>query len=117
MRSMRGVMPASGLRLHIVAFDLVRQYDSLEAGTAGAFGWGWGLSGSDIRIETDVPLSGREHLGVYEAFDEGARLWLTLPGGERAEGGDRNATPPTQAHRTSQQQPVQPDAFDDDIPF
>ncbi len=66
------------------AFTLTRQYQSLESRTAGAFGWGWGLSGSDIRIETDVPLSGREHLGVFEAVDDGARLWLTLPTGERA---------------------------------
>ena len=65
-------------------FTLLRQYDSLQAGTAGAFGWGWGLSGSDIRIETDVPLTGREHLGVHGAFEDGTRLWLTLPSGERA---------------------------------
>ena len=65
-------------------FTLLRRYDSLQADTAGAFGWGWGLSGSDIRIETDIPLTGREHLGVYSAFEDGTRLWLTLPSGERA---------------------------------
>ena len=67
-----------------MSFALTRQYDSLEASVPGAFGWAWGLSGSDIRIETDVPLSGREHLGVYEAFDDSTRLWVTLPNGERA---------------------------------
>ena len=46
--------------------------------------WGWGLSGSDIRIETDVAPTGREHLGVHGGFQEGTRLWLTLPSGERA---------------------------------
>ncbi len=66
------------------SFDLVRLYDSLESGEQGAFGWGWILRGSDIRIETNVASTGREHLGVFNAFDDTTRLYLTLPTGERA---------------------------------
>ena len=37
-----------------------------------------------MRLQTDAPLTGRESLGVYHAFSEGTRVYLTLPTGERA---------------------------------
>ncbi len=68
-----------------VTFNLTRQYDSLEQalGEAGSFGPGWSLLGRDVRLETNVRLTGREHLGVFSAFADGTRLYLTLPTGER----------------------------------
>ncbi len=66
-----------------VGYTLVRQYSSLDT-TPGAFGAGWSLPGRDIRFESNVAVTGREALGVYDAYAEGTRIWMTLPDGTRA---------------------------------
>ncbi len=63
--------------------DLVREYDSLAADTAGTFGFGWRLANRDTAIQTNVPATGREALGVFNPFRVGTRVYLTLPEGER----------------------------------
>ncbi len=63
--------------------SLVRQYDSLEDDQSGTFGYGWRLANTDTEIQTDVPLTGNEDLGVYNPFRIGTRLYLTLPDGSR----------------------------------
>ena len=63
--------------------SIVRQYDSLEAGQVGTFGYGWRLATADTDVETNVPLTGRENLGVYNPFRVGTRLYLNLPDGSR----------------------------------
>ena len=67
-------------------FNLVRQYDSLNASTVNgqsSFGNGWRLANRDVNHETDVPPTGREEFGVVNSFRVGTRLYLTLPAGER----------------------------------
>jgi hypothetical protein len=63
--------------------DFTRRYDSLDAGNAGSFGQGWELVLRDVRVETDVPLTGSEDSGVYNPMRQGTRLYLTTPDGER----------------------------------
>ncbi len=65
-----------------VTVDLVRTYNSLSKETA-TFGNGWKFANTDTDIQTNVPLTGREDLGVYEPFRVGTRLYLTTPTGER----------------------------------
>ncbi|MEH2362218.1 putative Ig domain-containing protein [Nostoc sp.] len=64
-------------------FSLVRTYSSLNTDEVGSFGNGWQLASLDTNIQTNVPLTGRESLGVYEPFRVGTRLYLTTPTGER----------------------------------
>ncbi|MBF2017367.1 MAG: putative Ig domain-containing protein [Rivularia sp. T60_A2020_040] len=54
--------------------NLTRTYNSLDNT--------WRFS-TDTDIQTNVPLTGREDLGVYEPFRVGTRLYLTTPTGER----------------------------------
>ncbi|KPJ75957.1 MAG: hypothetical protein AMJ54_13385, partial [Deltaproteobacteria bacterium SG8_13] len=68
-----------------VTFAVTRQYDSLAQGSpCGSFGSGWSLLGRDADVITNARPTGSEHLGIYRAFAEGTRLYLTLPTGERA---------------------------------
>lgn len=66
-----------------VNLDLIRAYDSLNSSQSATFGQGWRLTNTDTQIQTNVPSSGRENLGVYNPFRVGTRLYLTLPNGER----------------------------------
>ncbi|MDH5639643.1 MAG: putative Ig domain-containing protein, partial [Nitrospira sp.] len=71
-------------------FDLVRQYDSLEASTVtgqsqslaagGSFGNGWRLANRDVNLETNASALTPDS---SPAFRAGTRLYLTLPTGER----------------------------------
>lgn len=63
--------------------NLVRTYSSLNSDEVGSFGNGWQWATLDTNIQTNVPLTGRESLGVYEPFRVGTRLYLTTPSGER----------------------------------
>ncbi|MBF2017605.1 MAG: beta-propeller fold lactonase family protein [Rivularia sp. T60_A2020_040] len=54
--------------------NLTRTYNSLDNS--------WRFN-TDTNIQTNVPLTGREDLGVYEPFRVGTRLYLTTPTGER----------------------------------
>ncbi|WP_334407672.1 Ig-like domain-containing protein [Bradyrhizobium sp. AZCC 2289] len=62
---------------------IARQYDSLQSGNAGSFGYGWRLALSDTNVQSDVVLTGREDLGDFSPFAEGTRVYVTLPTGER----------------------------------
>ncbi|WP_404783509.1 putative Ig domain-containing protein [Altericista sp. CCNU0014] len=63
--------------------NLVRAYDSLNATDAGEFGYGWCLANAETNLQTNVPLTGQEQFGIYSPLQEGTRLYLTLPTGER----------------------------------
>ena len=63
--------------------SLTRLYDSFDRERSGSFGYGWSLAGQDADIQTSVPPSGREGLGVYNPFRQGTRVYLTLPDGRR----------------------------------
>src|SRR5262249_40633242 len=64
--------------------SLVRQYDSLNSALPGTFGFGWRLANRDFDIQTNVPPTGREDLGVFNPFRIGTRVYVTLPDGTRA---------------------------------
>ena len=73
--------------------DIVRQYDSLSMfpsplggegkGEGDTFGFGWRLANRDFNLEANVPATGREESGVFDAFRNDTRLYLTLPSGDR----------------------------------
>ena len=75
--------------------DLVRAYDSLDSGQSGSFGYGWRLANRDMQLQTDVPPTGSEALGIYNAFADGTRLYLSLAGtaGASASPSPRRRTP------------------------
>ena len=51
------------------SLDLVRRYDSLAANVESSFGYGWSLALRDVRVETDVLLTGSEATGVHRSMD------------------------------------------------
>ncbi|NJO93193.1 MAG: tandem-95 repeat protein [Hydrococcus sp. RM1_1_31] len=72
------------LNLGGTAVNLVRRYDSLSLDEIGSFGYGWQLANLETDLQTNVPTTGKENLGVYNPFEAGTRLYLTLPDGKRA---------------------------------
>ncbi|MCA9140961.1 MAG: putative Ig domain-containing protein, partial [Planctomycetales bacterium] len=67
-----------------IEVPIARTYDSLGIDSVPAtVGNGWRLANRDVEIQVNVPSTGRETLGVYEALREGTRLYLTLPNGQR----------------------------------
>ncbi len=62
---------------------LVRSYDSLQHDVAGTFGLGWRLANRDSDIQTSVVPTGEESRGIYNPFQQGTRVYLTLPDGRR----------------------------------
>jgi len=67
-----------------MSFTLARHYDALSSALDGSFGPAWDLVGRDVHLETNVPSTGREALGVYSSYADGTRVYLDLPNGERA---------------------------------
>jgi len=67
-----------------VTVELHRTYDSLTRQQPGAFGYGWQFSNRQTGIQTNVPTTGREQFGLYNALREGTRLYLTLHTGQRS---------------------------------
>src|SRR5207248_4050319 len=65
-----------------VAFT--RRYDSADAFVAGSFGNGWSLTWRDLHLDTNVPLTGSEASGAYNAFAAGSRVIVDTPAGGRA---------------------------------
>ena len=63
---------------------IARHYSSLDGDVSGLFGGGWSLLNREVRLESNVAATGRENLGVYNAFSTDTRVYLTLPTGERA---------------------------------
>ncbi|MHB8955464.1 MAG: putative Ig domain-containing protein [Pirellulaceae bacterium] len=64
-------------------FALTRTYDFLRRDTMGGAGYGWSLDFREVGLQTNVLPTGQEVLGVYPAFGDDARLYLTLPNGVR----------------------------------
>ncbi|MCU0915393.1 MAG: tandem-95 repeat protein [Planctomycetes bacterium] len=67
-----------------VTLSLRRLYNSLDQSLSGLLGAGWAMLNREVRLATDLPATGREGLGIYAAFRDGTRVYLTLPSGERA---------------------------------
>ncbi len=61
--------------------NIQRTYDSLTRNGTGDLGYGWQFVNRDTNLQTNVPLTGEEAYGVYNAFRAGTELYLTLPTG------------------------------------
>ncbi|MFN0052048.1 MAG: putative Ig domain-containing protein [Planctomycetales bacterium] len=66
-----------------IPITIARSYDTLRAGRDSDFGYGWRLEFRNVDLRTSVGRSGLEDIGIYAPFKVGARVSLTLPGGER----------------------------------
>ena len=71
-------IPVSGIPI-VVA----RTYDSLNTRFEGDFGHNWRLEFGDTDVRTSVAKTGLEDLWQYNPFYDGARIYVTLPGGKR----------------------------------
>ncbi|MHB0960422.1 MAG: putative Ig domain-containing protein [Pirellulaceae bacterium] len=71
-------IPVSG-----VPITVSRTYDSFKAGQHDELGYGWRLEIRDTDLRTSVPRTGMEDYLIYNAFYDGARVYVTLPGGRR----------------------------------
>jgi hypothetical protein len=68
------------------AFDILRRYDSLSAGTPlrGHIAPGWSIAGLDMRVEAATPVDARAALGLYAPLRAGDRVLARLPEGATA---------------------------------
>lgn len=71
-------IPLAGLPLTVT-----RTYDSFTSSRQNDLGYGWRLELSDTDLRTSVEPSAGEEYGVYNPFYDGARVYVTLPGGKR----------------------------------
>ncbi|NEQ95699.1 MAG: hypothetical protein F6K30_03040 [Cyanothece sp. SIO2G6] len=60
-----------------------RTYDTLNANVSDDFGYGWSMGLRDTDLTDNVGKSGLEDSGIYNAFFDGAAVYVTLPNGER----------------------------------
>ena len=60
-----------------------RTYDPLARDGRFDFGYGWILAGRQTNLQTNLPSTGQEDLGVYNPFGDGTAIYLTLPSGQR----------------------------------
>ena len=66
-----------------IPITLTRTYDTLQSDRHSEMGYGWRLEYRDANLRTNLPKTGLENYGIYSAFKEGTRVYVTLPGGAR----------------------------------
>jgi RHS repeat-associated protein len=68
-----------------IPITLTRTYDTLTSGTTDDFGYGWRMEFRDTDLRTGVgkPSEEDEILGRQQAFKDGTKVYITLPGGKR----------------------------------
>jgi YD repeat-containing protein len=66
-----------------ITVQFTRSYQSVSSTTSGSLGYGWTLDGFDPKITSDVTPTGSESTGVFNAFQPGTRVYVTLPDGTR----------------------------------
>jgi RHS repeat-associated protein len=71
-------VPVSGIPI-----TLSRTYDSLTTQSNDDLGYGWRLELKDTDLRTSVTKTGAEEDLIYNPFFDGARVFVTLPGGRR----------------------------------
>jgi RHS repeat-associated protein len=71
-------VPVSGIPITVT-----RTYDTLNANSSRDFGYGWSLDYRDTHLRTSIPKTGDEANGIFNAFRDGTRVYVTLPGGQR----------------------------------
>ena len=62
-----------------------RTYDPLMSGGTGDFGYGWTFVNRQTDLQTDVPATGQEDVGIYNPFRDGTSVYLTVPTGARVQ--------------------------------
>lgn len=71
-------IPVSGIPI-----VLARTYDSLNAQTSDDFGFGWRMEFRDTDLRSSVAKTGAEEDLIYNPYHDGARVYVTVPGGRR----------------------------------
>jgi len=71
-------IPVSGIPIAIG-----RNYDTLDAGVQGDFGYGWSLDYRDVKLKVNIGPNPPYSFDSYPAFQDGSRVYITLPGGTR----------------------------------
>jgi RHS repeat-associated protein len=66
-----------------VPIAVSRTYDTLTARQTTDFGFGWRLEFRNMNLRTSVAPSRLEDYGIFNPFQVGSRVYLTLPGGNR----------------------------------
>lgn len=68
-----------------IPITVARTYDTLTAHQQRDLGYGWRLEFRDADLRTSVPRTSLEEqeAGIFNPFKEGARVYVTLPGGKR----------------------------------
>jgi YD repeat-containing protein len=68
-----------------IPITLTRTYDTLSSNIRDDFGYGWRLEfrDTDLRTSLKPPDEMQQELGVQNAFLDGTRVYITLPGGKR----------------------------------
>jgi large repetitive protein len=66
-----------------VPITVGRTYDTLNSSTSEDFGFGWKLEFRDVDLRTDVAKTYDEQDLIYNPFQDGTRVFVTLPGGRR----------------------------------
>ena len=69
--------------LHNIFTAIGRSYDTLDAGSALDFGFGWRLDLFNVELTSNVGTSGLEDAGIFKPFRNGTRIYLRLPNGRR----------------------------------
>jgi len=71
-------IPVSGIPITIG-----RNYDTLDAAVQGDFGYGWSMDYRDVKLKVDIGPNPPYSFDSYPAFQDGTRVYITLPGGTR----------------------------------
>ncbi|WP_182865476.1 putative Ig domain-containing protein [Rhodopirellula sp. JC639] len=71
-------VPVSGIPITVS-----RTYDSLTAAHESELGYGWRMEIKDADLRTTVPKTGAEDSLIYAPYFDGARVFITVPGGSR----------------------------------
>ncbi|WP_232826317.1 RHS repeat-associated core domain-containing protein, partial [Cyanothece sp. BG0011] len=71
-------IPVTGIPIIVT-----RTYDSHNAQDIDDFGYGWRMELRDTDLRTSVAKTGFEDSLIYNPFFDGAKVYVTLPGGQR----------------------------------
>ncbi len=66
-----------------IPITIARTYDTLQADRTSELGYGWKMEFRNTDLRTSLPKTGLESYGIYSAFTQGTKVYVTLPGGTR----------------------------------
>jgi RHS repeat-associated protein len=71
-------LPVNGIPITVS-----RTYDTLDSARSGDFGYGWRLEYGNTDLRSSVPLTGAEQDGLFNPYQGGTVVFVTVPGGRR----------------------------------